>query len=100
MAKRRTIGENPLDAVVQGHPLDAVVPDPQAATQVGRARAEEELKEQVAQLAKETKTALARLEAEISAVKGELAQLRTEVLRLQAKAPPTDLPFWMRGFSK
>jgi phage shock protein A len=100
MAKRRTIGENPLDAVVPGTPLDAVVPDPLAAPRAGRVRAEEELKEQVAQLAQETKAALARLEAEITAVKGELAQLRAEMLQLQAKAPPTDLPFWMRGFSR
>jgi hypothetical protein len=33
MAKRSTIGENPLDAVVAGSPLDAVVPDPLAAPQ-------------------------------------------------------------------
>ena len=114
MAKRRTIGENPLDAVVPGSPLDAVVPDPKAAPRTGRtmaARAEEELKESLARLAQETEArlnkmaqetreGLARLEAEIAALKGELAQLRAELLRLQAKARPSDLPWWMRGFSR
>ncbi len=111
MAKRRTIGENPLDAVTPGTPLDVVVPDPQAAPRAGRGRAEEELREKMAQLAKETgarlgqmaqetREALARLEAEILAVKGEVAQLRAELLKLQAKARPSDLPFWMRGFGR
>ncbi len=36
MAKRSTIGENPLDAVNQDHPLDTVVPDRSAAARAGR----------------------------------------------------------------
>jgi len=111
MAKRRTIGENPLDAAVTGTPLDAVVPDPKAAARAGRAQAEEELKESLAQavkesqarvdaLIKETKEALARLEAESLGLKGEVAQLKAELAKLQTKARPSDLPFWMRGFSR
>jgi len=108
MAKRRTIGENPLDAVTPGTSLDAVVPDPKAGA---RARAEAEIKESLAKAAqesqahldaliKETKEALARLEAESLALKGEVAQLKAELMKLQAKAPPRDLPFWMRGFGR
>ena len=36
MAKRSTIGENPLDAVNHEHPLDTVVPDLSAAARTGR----------------------------------------------------------------
>ena len=36
MAKRSTIGENPLDAVNHEHPLDTVVPDLSARTGRGR----------------------------------------------------------------
>ena len=36
MAKRSTIGENPLDAVNQENPLDSVVPDLSAVTRGGR----------------------------------------------------------------
>ena len=36
MAKRSTIGENPLDAVNQEHPLDTVVPDLSAVARTGR----------------------------------------------------------------
>ena len=36
MAKRSTIGENPLDAVNQENPLDTVVPDLSAVTRAGR----------------------------------------------------------------
>ena len=36
MAKRSTIGENPLDAVNQEHPLDTVVPDLSVAARSGR----------------------------------------------------------------
>ena len=111
MAKRRTIGENPLDAAVPGTSLDAVVPDPKAEPRAGRTKAEEELKESLAkaaqesqarmnQLSQETKEALARLEAETIALKGEVTQLKAELLKLQAKARPSDLPFWMRGFGR
>ncbi len=100
MAKRSTIGENPLDAVVAGTSLDAVVPDPLAPIPTGRpqplaeqfvqeaqARLEEleaennDLKAEVAQL-KAEKGALsaesARLQAEDNALKAELAQVKAE----------------------
>ena len=38
MAKRSTIGENPLDAVNQEHPLDTVVPDLSGRTGRGNRR--------------------------------------------------------------
>jgi phage shock protein A len=108
MAKRRTIGENPLDAVGAGTSLDIVVPDPKAGA---RARAEAEIKESLAQAVKEsqarmealiqeTKEALGRLEAESAGLKEEVARLKAELAQLQAKARPTDLPFWMRGFGR
>ena len=41
MAKRSTIGENPLDAVIRENPLDTVVPDLSVVTKAGRMAAPE-----------------------------------------------------------
>ncbi len=138
MAKRSTIGENPLDAVVRENPLDTVVPDLSVVARTGRAQltaealaelqervlaleagfktlgtqvaaataatteaaalksalggaAEElaRLRQEVERLAADA-TAAKALEAEVTLVKGELAQVR-------AAAGPGDLPWWMRG---
>ena len=43
MAKRSTIGENPLDAVNQENPLDSVVPDRSAMTRGGRGQSAPEV---------------------------------------------------------
>ena len=47
MAKRSTIGENPLDAVNQEHPLDTVVPDLSAAARTGRGQPPPEVSPEV-----------------------------------------------------
>jgi len=140
MAKRSTIGENPLDALVQENPLDTVVPDLSVVAKTGRGQPTAEvlaelqervvaleagLKTQDAQAAAKAAAAetaslksalggvqeeLARmrremeslaaeaaaakaLEAEVTLLKGELAQIR-------ASAGPGDLPWWMRGKKK
>ena len=60
MAKRSTIGENPLDALVQDHPLDTVVPDLSVVARTGRghtaAAALSELQERVVALEADLKT--------------------------------------------
>jgi septal ring factor EnvC (AmiA/AmiB activator) len=72
MAKRSTIGENPLDAVRQESPLDAVVPDP-SAPRFGRAQ----------ELSPEVKERLEKLEAGLRAAVAEAAQLRGWVAPLK-----------------
>ena len=100
MAKRSTIGENPLDAVNQEHPLDTVVPDRSART--GRGQPPEVDPEVLARLA-ELEAGLKRLLAEVAGLKtaaaeaaslkttmaglsGEVAGLRREVDQLKAEA--------------
>ena len=103
MAKRSTIGENPLDAVNQEHPLDTVVPDRSAATRTGRgqpppevdpevqarlAELEAGLKTLVAEVAglKTAAAEAASLKATIAGLSGELAGVRREVDQLKAEA--------------
>jgi len=101
MAKRSTIGENPLDAVNHEHPLDTVVPDLSVVARTGRgqpavgpevqarvAELEAGLKTLVAEVAR-YKTAAAEavsLKATIAALSGELAGVRREVDQLKVEA--------------
>jgi hypothetical protein len=102
MAKRSTIGENPLDAVNQDHPLDTVVPDLSAVARPGRgqpppevppevqahlAALEAGLKTLVAEVAgfKGVAAETASLKATVAGFSGELAGLRREVDQLKAE---------------
>jgi predicted RNase H-like nuclease (RuvC/YqgF family) len=78
MAKRRTIGENPLDVTVQGSALDEVIPHLGAPSGAdpGRAALEQE--------AQEARQRLAALEAENQGLKGEVGQLKGQLERLAA----------------
>ncbi len=82
MAKRRTIGENPLDAAAPENPLDAVVPDLAARERAGTPQP----------LAEDQSAKIAALEAEIKSLKAEIALLQAELQR--AKAPSAE-PWWM-----
>ena len=103
MAKRSTIGENPLDAVNQEHPLDTVVPDLSAAardrpgaTGAGGAPEVQERLEELEAGLKALRTEVAGLKAAaaeaaslkgaIAGLPGELAGLRREVEPLKAEA--------------
>jgi hypothetical protein len=103
MAKRSTIGENPLDALVQENPLDTVVPDLSLVTKTGRgqptAEALAEMQERVLALESGYKTLkteaaaskaaaieAASLKKIVGEVQGELARLRREVDQLTAEA--------------
>ncbi|MBM4295114.1 MAG: hypothetical protein FJ126_09475 [Deltaproteobacteria bacterium] len=102
MAKRRTIGENPLDVTVQGNALDEVIPHRGAAPpgpDPARAALEAEnqaLKEELVQLkgqmaALEVRERVSRqrtaeLEGENQGLKGELAQVQAALDRLKAEA--------------
>jgi chromosome segregation ATPase len=129
MAKRSTIGENPLDTVRSESPLDAVVPD-LSAPRPGRAQAlapeikerleklEAGLKAEAAQLrgwiaplkdeaarataeAAQLKSELARITGELSRLKAELEALKTEQAQLKgASRAPSDMPWWLGGRKK
>ena len=103
MAKRSTIGENPLDAVNQENPLDTLVPDLSAMTRTGRGQPPPEVPPEVqARLAeleaglkalrteaaglKTTAGEAASLKSTINQSQGELAGLRREVEALKAEA--------------
>jgi len=103
MAKRSTIGENPLDAVNQDHPLDTVVPDLSAVARTGRGQAPAEVPPEVQARLAELEAGLKTLRAEVAGFKtvateaaalkgtvaglsGELAGLRREVDQLKAEA--------------
>ena len=103
MAKRSTIGENPLDAVNQENPLDTVVPDLSAVARTGRGQPPPEVPPEVqARLAgtgsrpqdaraevaglKTAAAEAAALKATIAGLPGELAGLRREVDQLKAEA--------------
>ena len=103
MAKRSTIGENPLDAVIQEHPLNTVVPDLSAVTRGGRGQTppgmDPEVKARLAELEASLKTLVnevagvkaaaaeaASLKATIAGLPNELAGLRREVDQLKAEA--------------
>jgi len=103
MAKRSTIGENPLDAVNQENPLDTVVPDLSAMTRTGRGQPAPEVPPEVQERLEELEAGLKTLRTEaaglktvpaeaaslkgtITGLQGELAELRREVDRLKAEA--------------
>lgn len=93
MAKRSTIGENPLDAVIQDNPLHTVVP---ALAATGRSRGAPELPPEVQKRLQELEAGLKAARAEVTglkasageaaSLKAELARLRPEVERLRAAA--------------
>ncbi len=77
MSKRRTIGENPLDAVVSGNPLDAVVPGP-LTSQAGRsALVEPASDERVEQL----EAAIRTLRMQMAELRMELAEVKNQMFR-------------------
>ncbi len=130
MAKRSTIGENPLDAPVAENPLDTVLPGPGAASrrveerldllEAGLAGLQAEaarvkglgpeisreagqLKTEVAGLKGEVarlQAALPLLQAEVAPLKAEVAGLKAEMAQLRARKTPSDLPWWMSGGKK
>jgi seryl-tRNA synthetase len=125
MAKRSTIGENPLDLLVAENALDTVVPGPAAAAR--GAKLEERLdrleagmaevqvavkplgpevdrnKGETSQVKAEMagiKAELARLQAALPQLQAEVAELKAEVTQLRAKMVPSDIPWWMGGKRK
>ena len=103
MAKRSTIGENPLDAVNQENPLDTLVPDLSAMTRTGRGQPPPEVPPEVQARLAELEAGLKALRPEVAGLKttageaaslkgtitqsqGELAGLRREVEALKAEA--------------
>jgi chromosome segregation ATPase len=103
MAKRSTIGENPLDAVNQENPLDTVVPDLSAGARGGRGQPAPGLPPEVQARLQELEAGLKALRVEVTGLKaaaaeaaslkgaiaampGELAGLRREVDQLKAEA--------------
>lgn len=82
MAKRPTIGENPLDEVVTETPLDAVVPP---GGPHGKHPEEP---------APEIRKRLAALEAEVKVLQGEMSLLRAKMLEMQVRLPPPE-PRWV-----
>jgi hypothetical protein len=104
MAKRSTIGENPLDAMIQDHPLDSVVPDLSVVVKTGRGQADaealSELQERVVALEAGSKTlktevmagytaattTAASLKGALGGMQEELARVRREVERLAGEA--------------
>ena len=102
MAKRSTIGENPLDAVNQDHPLNSVVPDLSAVTRGGRGQPAPEVPPEVQERLKGLEAGLQALRTEVAGLRaaageaaaikgaiaplpGELAGLRREVEALKAE---------------
>jgi predicted RNase H-like nuclease (RuvC/YqgF family) len=69
MAKRSTIGENPLDAVIQANSLETVVPDLSVAGPGARGQT-------AAALAQEVRERLQDLEAGLQALRTEAAGLK------------------------
>jgi len=103
MAKRSTIGENPLDAVNRENPLDTVVPDLSMVARGGRGQAAPGLPPEVQERLQEMEAGLKALRTEaaghkaaaaeaaslkgtIAGLPGELAGLRRELDRLKAEA--------------
>ncbi|HZE21062.1 MAG TPA: hypothetical protein VE082_03325 [Desulfobaccales bacterium] len=96
MAKRSTIGENPLDAVIQDNPLDTVVPALSVAGKPGRGLAAPELAPEVKKRLQELEAGLRAMRGEVAglknsakeaaSLKAELARLRPEVEQLKAEA--------------
>ena len=91
MAKRSTIGENPLDAVNQEHPLDTVVPDLSVAARGGRGQ-------QPPEASPEVQARLAEQEAGLKALRTEVAGLKTVAAEVAAlKGTVAGLPGELAG---
>ena len=103
MAKRSTIGENPLDAVNHENPLDTVVPDLSVVARTGRGQTPPEVPPEVQTRLAELEAGLKTLRAEVPGLKtaaveaaslkatiaglsGELAGLRREADQLKTEA--------------
>ncbi|MEJ2672319.1 MAG: hypothetical protein P8168_09000 [Deltaproteobacteria bacterium] len=69
MSKRSTIGENPLDALIQENPLDTVVPDLSIAAKIGRGQP-------IAELLAEVQERLGTLEMDLKTLKNEGAGIK------------------------
>ena len=85
MAKRSTIGENPLDAVIQEHPLNTVVPDLAAVTRTGRGQPPPEVDSEVKGRLEALETGLKGLAAEVAGLKtaaSDAAALKTAIAGL------------------
>ncbi|MBM4273062.1 MAG: hypothetical protein FJ134_01155 [Deltaproteobacteria bacterium] len=78
MAKRRTIGENPLDVTVQGNALDEVIPH------LGPGAGGEPAQPLLASELQEARQRLEGLEAENQSLKQELTQAKAQLERLAA----------------
>jgi len=88
MAKRSTIGENPLDAIIQGSSLDTVVPDPSLAVRTGRGQPAPTPAPPVQERLQELEAGLQAVRTEVGGLKaaaGEAASLKGEVTRLQGE---------------
>ncbi len=77
MSKRRTIGDNPLDAVVTGNPLDAVVYGPLKSQPSRPVPAEPASQERLEQL----ETDIRKLRMQIAEVRMELAEVKNQMFR-------------------
>jgi prefoldin subunit 5 len=103
MAKRSTIGNNPLDAINQENPLDTVVPDLAMATRTGRGQPATEVPLEVQERLQELEAGLKALRTEVAGLKAaaaeatslkgtiaglpaDMAGLRREVEQLKAEA--------------
>jgi hypothetical protein len=95
MAKRSTIGKNPLDAVAYENPLDTVVPDLSMAAPAGQRQPATAAMAEVLGDMLALKTGLGALQTEMAGAKGnaaeavrglqaELGNLRREIDRLRA----------------
>ncbi len=88
MAKRSTIGENPLDAVIQANPLDTVVPDLSVVSRGSRGQPTPELAPEAQERFKELEAGLNGLQGELAVAKAagrEVASLRGELTGLQTE---------------
>ena len=85
MAKRSTIGENPLDSLVAENSLDTVVPGPAAASRAAKMEERlERLEAGVSGLQAEL-AGVKALAAEAARAKGEAARVQTEMAGLKGE---------------
>jgi hypothetical protein len=88
MAKRSTIGENPLDAVIQENSLDTIVPDLSVVTRTGRGQPAPGLPPEVQEHLQELEAGFKAWRTEVAGLKaaaGEAASLKGEVAKLQGE---------------
>lgn len=99
MAKRSTIGENPLDAPVADNPLDTVLPGAGMANRTARVEERLDLLEaglaglqaeaaRAKRLGPEISFDAAQLKTEMASLKGEMARLQASWPLLQAEIAP------------